>query len=1026
MAEETLTPDLAAIARRARRAYMERITGAEPASWWTAIVVTASSARQAKRYEAEIARRLDAGKLPAGALYLVVSDLDDARIGSGGATLNALRALAQRDLADSAAAPSSLEAWWNGRRVLIIHSGGDSRRLPEYSLAGKLFSALPVKTPWGDVSTVFDETLALSTLWAERLPAGLLVASGDVILTFPAEELNWERPGVCGVAMRQPAEVGSGHGVYVIGDEGRVYSFLQKPSAAEVRAAGGMLPGDQVALDIGLLRFDAPVAARLTELAGVRRREGRWVFDPGVLGGSREEHPVIDLYEHITLALTGEWTPADDAHAGLRELAGALRGVPFWCSLVEGDFTHVGTTAHFRRLMTEDSTFRRLYEAHQHLGASHPPGVVSAGVLVDSVLRGGGELGPGSLVIECHLDHPLRAGRGAIVHGLTGLPAPVFVPEDTVAHQAPVHLDDGRTGTVVRVYGVEDDPKQLVSSGQATWFGRPILTVLEERGIDPADVWPDIPSSERCLWNAEVFLLGSPEASWECASWLLGMETGFTPERWRASRRLSLAASAARADMTALSAARERRTEAGWELTAAALADSGTDIRPLLARAPGLTALTAAGRAVERRARDLERRQPTEAASRWYQAGLFLAQAGFEQEAEAARGQAFRCVQQGVEEGCRDRERLAPGEWRYRRVRVAGPARVDFGGGWSDTPPFCLDWGGTVLNAGLSLGGAYPIVSTVTRLEELVVRCLPDEGEPVEYQDAGGIFGPLAPGSSVAIPRAALRLLGIVESESSLAERLRALGGGIEIRTEVDLPVGSGLGTSSILAATLIRALAEMAGIQMDETALSDQVMRLEQMMTTGGGWQDQAGGIFPGVKLVTTGPGLRQRLRVEPVAWSPDRRKQFEERFVLYYTGIRRVAKDLLAQVVGSYLAREVAAVQVLHSIKTLAVEMKYAMQEGEWDYLGQLLDRHWQLNQILDPHTTNAPIEALLREVRPMVAGAKLAGAGGGGFLMMLARSPEAAGELREMLSRPTWRMPGRIFEHKIAASGLLAEHE
>jgi fucokinase len=231
----------------------------------------------------------------------------------------------------------------------------------------------------------------------------------------------------------------------------------------------------------------------------------------------------------------------------------------------------------------------------------------------------------------------------------------------------------------------------------------------------------------------------------------------------------------------------------------------------------------------------------------------------------------------------------------------------------------------------------------------------------------------------------------------------------------VNLPVGSGLGTSSVLAATVLKALLSMRGQDATVQELSDLVLALEQFMTTGGGWQDQAGGIYPGAKLTMTGPGPRQRIRVEPVPCPAG----FAERFVLYYTGIRRVAKDLLRQVVGRYLAREVKAVQVLHSIKTLAVEMAYAMKESDWDYLGSLLDRHWQLNQILDPHTTNAPINALLERVRPYVSGAKLAGAGGGGFLMLLAKTPEDARDLRRFLA--SLPGPGALCEWAVAPLGL-----
>ena len=213
--------------------------------------------------------------------FLVVPDLEDQRIGSGGATIHALRALFSDVFLKSNQAPSmDLTEWWSRQRVLMIHAGGDSRRLPQYSLSGKLFSAVPVKTPWGDASTVFDETLALSTAWIDRLPSGLVVGSGDVILTFDADSVDWTRPGVCGVAMLQPAEMGTRHGVYVADEKGRVYAFLQKPSVSELRAAGGLLAGDQVALDIGLLRFAPEAAARLTQLAGVgetveKSRSGR-------------------------------------------------------------------------------------------------------------------------------------------------------------------------------------------------------------------------------------------------------------------------------------------------------------------------------------------------------------------------------------------------------------------------------------------------------------------------------------------------------------------------------------------------------------------------------------------------------------------------------------------------------------------------------------------------------------------------------------------------------------------------------
>ncbi len=906
------------IRQRSWHAFLQGL--AEPAAalhWWSAVVITAGSRAQAELYREQIRHRSERGYLPRTVAWRVVPDPEGRHIGSGGATLGALQSLNRSD-----------PAWWNRNRVLVIHAGGESRRLPEYSLTGKLFGILPARTPWGENSTVFDETLALSTLWLDRLGSGLVVSSGDVVLTFEAAGLDWERPGVAGAAIPQPIEVGMRHGIYVLDERGRVYSFLQKPTPEQVRAAGGMLAGDNVALDTGLLHFDAGLAAGLSGLAS-----------------TLPEIPFLDLYQQFTLALTG------DVPCALPELGALLHGAAFHCSLVEGTFTHVGTTSHFRRLFK--------------------------GGVVDSILAPGSELAPGALAIECHSPEPIRVRAGGIAHGLTGLSGPLTVAEDTVVHQVPVHLPDGRRGFVVRTYGVEDDPKT------PTWFGRPILEVLRTLGLEPEEVWPGIPQPERCLWNARLFLFDN-----------------------EAPPRLSLATSTEYADREALAEARDHRRDANWLASAVALARAETDVRPLLLHAPGINALAETGRALSAGAAGLESSAPSEAASRHFQAGLFYDQAGLAEDSAGARSAAFAAVQKAIA------GRTLPsfdvrgrGCWQGASgLTVSAPARIDFGGGWSDTPPFCLDWGGTVFNMAITVNGVYPIRTIVRPLDEALVRLVSSEATELVTADH---FSSAAVGSPFAIHRAALEMLGFVRPGEPVA--------GLEIRTEVNLPMGSGLGTSSVLAATVLRALLSLRGEEVSVQELSDLVLALEQFMTTGGGWQDQVGGMYPGAKLTMTGPGPRQRLRVEPVPCPAG----FAERFVLYYTGIRRIAKDLLGQVVGRYLAREVQAVQVLHSIKTLAVEMAYAMKESDWDYLGSLLDRHWQLNQILDPHTTNAPINALLEGVRPYISGAKLAGAGGGGFLMLLAKTPDHARDLRRFLAALPG--PGGLYDWAVAPLGL-----
>ncbi len=938
-------------------------------SFWDVVIITASSERQAELYREEIQRRNSSGLLPRETKFLVVPDPGGQRVGSGGATINALGILGKD------------HAWWSGHRALLVHSGGDSRRLPQYSPGGKLFGILPSRSQPRATTTVFDETMSLSSAWAERTRSGLLVASGDVVLRFDANQVQWDRAGVTGVAMRLDMEQAVHHGVYAVGAGDQVYTFLQKPSPAEVKAAGGLLEDGRVAVDIGLLRFDANLTAALTELAGLKSL------------------PAVDLYDQMTRMLTGQWRPELGAGLFWRELERILRGseqsVEFHCSVVDGEFIHAGTTRSFRAL------------------------AAGSGGILDSIVARECKAGHEAVVLECDLEGPVYASRGAILHGLTGLTGSIEVPEDTVVHQLPVDGECG-TGCVIRAYGVEDDPKQQFEN--ATWFNRPMAETLERLGLRCEEIWNA--GEPRNLWSAPLFPVTTPDEAWECARWMMGYASSFGVDEWRQRTRTSLAESARCADGKGLADARNHRLQGIWQETAVDLAKAGSDLRPLLANLPGLGPAAAAGRALRAYADELRTGsadQFTLAASHLVQAARLLSRAGREEEAAQAEADAFTCIQDAVRAGSAADGKRAPSPWQFERVQVSAPPRIDLGGGWSDTPPFCFDWGGTVLNCALEIDGTYPIETEIRRIDEPVIRCIAGgEDTPATYRFAEELRKPCEPGSVYSIPRAALHFHGIPVAGEALKETLLRLGGGLEIYCRVQLPIGSGLGTSSILAATVVCALAVMARTDLDNHALSEAVTQLEQHMTTGGGWQDQAGGIFPGVKLLITGPGLHQRIRVQPLAWSEPRRDEFCAHMVLYNTGLQRMAKDLLRQVVARYLARETAAVQVLHSIKTLAVEMSYATADGDWKHLGELLDRHWQLNQVLDPHTANAPINALLDRARPFIYGAKLAGAGGGGFLMLLARDPEAAAGLRAALGQEATHR-GAPVPYRIAEDGL-----
>jgi len=250
---------------------------------------------------------------------------------------------------------------------------------------------------------------------------------------------------------------------------------------------------------------------------------------------------------------------------------------------------------------------------------------------------------------------------------------------------------------------------------------------------------------------------------------------------------------------------------------------------------------------------------------------------------------------------------------------------------------------------------------------------------------------------------------------------LKAFGGGIELTTLAAIPKGSGLGTSSIMGAVIMGAIARAMGRGLSQRELFHSVLQLEQALTTGGGWQDQIGGATDGVKIISTGPGLVPDARIHYVPSHVLDPKANGGVSLLYYTGVTRLAKNILQQVVGRYLDRDRAAMDTLRRMKVVAQDVAAACERRDVRRFGELVDVVWELNKQLDPNSTNDAVEGLLARVRPYVWGAKLLGAGGGGFLLMIARSRGDAEAIRNVLESQPVNDRARFFDYDISGEGL-----
>ena len=350
------------------------------------------------------------------------------------------------------------------------------------------------------------------------------------------------------------------------------------------------------------------------------------------------------------------------------------------------------------------------------------------------------------------------------------------------------------------------------------------------------------------------------------------------------------------------------------------------------------------------------------------------------------------------------------------------PVRIDIAGGWTDTPPYCLMEGGNVINFSIELNGQPPLQAYVRPSKEyrIVLRSI-DLGamETVETNEQLTDF--MHVGSPFSIPKAALVLAGFGDDRTALKDQLAAFGSGIELTLLSAIPAGSGLGTSSILAATVLGALNDFCGLGWDKNEIGRRTLVLEQMLTTGGGWQDQFGGLLGGVKLLQTGKGFEQSPQVR---WLPDdlwTQPEYHACHLLYYTGITRTAKSILAEIVRRMFLNHNAELRQLREMKEHTMEMYEAIQRNDFRQMGLLTRKTWLQNQAIDSGT-NPPVVAWLTElIDDLCLGYKLPGAGGGGYLYMIAKDPEAAVRIRKILNDNKTNANARFVDMTLSTTGL-----
>jgi D-glycero-alpha-D-manno-heptose-7-phosphate kinase len=289
--------------------------------------------------------------------------------------------------------------------------------------------------------------------------------------------------------------------------------------------------------------------------------------------------------------------------------------------------------------------------------------------------------------------------------------------------------------------------------------------------------------------------------------------------------------------------------------------------------------------------------------------------------------------------------------------------RISLGGGGTDLEAYYGTYGGLVISSAIDKY-FYAILSTDDAHELQVISA--DYRSLFRHSPYSDLFWD----GDLALPKAVLHHFGI--------------RGGMNLFVASEVPPGTGLGSSSAAAVTLVRALSTLleqplTRQQVAEVASSIEINKMGMPI----GKQDQYASAFGGLNTITFD---RQGVSVEPLPMASDVRRTLERRLLLFFTGSSRDSTSILQHQRTATQQHDESVLQALHSIKRVAYDMQACLQQGDLDEFARLLEYSWQQKRRLAPGLSTGFIDDCYELARRQGAAAgKITGAGGGGFLLL-----------------------------------------
>lgn len=920
--------------------------------------------------------------------WFCTSDPIGSKLGSGGGTTWLLQACHQ-----AFAPQESFSNWIGNEKRILLHAGGQSRRLPSYGPSGKILTPIPIFS-WERGQKLGQNLLSLQLPLYERImnqtPTGLntLIASGDVYIRSEKPLQDIPNVDVVCYGLWVNPSLATHHGVFVSDrKKPEVLDFmLQKPSLEELER---LSKTHLFLMDIGIWIL----SDRAIEVLMKRS-----------LKKGTNDINYYDLYSDYGLAL-GEHPKTKDEE--INQLSVAILPLP------GGEFYHYGTSHELisSTLAIQDKVRDQRRIMHRKIKPN--PAIF----IQNSITQVSLSADNANLWIEnSHVGKGWKLGSRQIITGVPENQWNINLPDGVCIDIIPI----GDNDFVARPYGLDDVFKGALDQSTTTYLNTPFVRWMEERGI----TWEDIKGRTDDLQSASIFpKVTSVEDLGILVRWMTSepqLEEG--KKHWLKAEKVSADEISASANLKRLYEQRNAFRKENWKGLAANyeksvfyqldLLDAANEFVRFNLDTPDILKEDAAPmlRIHNRmlRARIMKLREDKDCAK----------------EEQAA----FQLLRDGLL-GVMNERKSHPtlNVYSDQIVWSRSPVRIDVAGGWTDTPPYSLYLGGSVVNLAIELNGQPPLQVYVKPCKEyhIILRSI-DMGAMEVIRNYEELQDYKKVGSPFSIPKAALTLAGFApafstESYPSLTKQLEAFGSGIEITLLAAIPAGSGLGTSSILASTVLGAINDFCGLAWDKNDICSYTLILEQLLTTGGGWQDQYGGVFSGIKLLQSEAGFEQNPLVR---WLPDQlfvHPDYRDCHLLYYTGITRTAKSILAEIVSSMFLNSGPHLSLLAEMKAHAMDMSEAILRSNFDSFGRLVGKTWTQNQALDCGTNPPAVAAIIEKIKDYTLGYKLPGAGGGGYLYMVAKDPQAAGQIRRILTEQAPNPRARFVEMTLSDKGL-----